>query len=125
MTISNSNQTFKADGGKIEANLLFEGMPRALLAICAVLSYGAQKYEAHSWKKVEMSRYRAAKFRHLLDEYLGKGSDEESGLPHSFHEACNTLFLLEDSLSKLSHDEFEAVMKFNKPPTTHKENKDG
>lgn len=121
--MADNNQQFKADAGKLQARLLFEGVPRALLAIVAVLSYGAQKYEAHSWKNVQMARYRDAKFRHLLDEYLSDFDlkpDDESGLPHSFHEACNTLFLLEDSLSQLTEEEFRAVLSFNKPPQDHK-----
>lgn len=126
------SQEFKADAGKLQARLLFEGMPRALLALTAVLSYGAQKYEAHSWKNVSMDRYRDAKFRHLLEEYLSMTyaredgvtfegvHDEESGLPHSFHEAINTMFLLEDSLAELSQEEFKEMLKFNKPPQDHK-----
>lgn len=120
--MTTSDQVYKADAGKIKARLLFEGCPRALLAAAAVLSYGAQKYEAHSWKKVHMDRYKDAKYRHLLsDEIYTNHLDEESGLPSKFHEFVNTMFLLEDWLSQFSSEELEALMKFNPPPTAHKE----
>lgn len=115
------NQKFKADVGKLKPTLLFEGMPRALYLVVAVLSYGAQKYEAHSWKDVEMYRYKDAKLRHWLDELAGLGAfDAESGLVHAAHEICNALFLLEDKLSKLSPEAFAEALKFNPPPTGHK-----
>lgn len=120
MTTS-SDQKFKADAGKLQARLLFEGMPRALKALVAVLSYGAQKYEAHSWKGVSDERYWDAKFRHLLDMLEGRYKDAESGLPHSFHEATNTLFLLEKELSRMTEEEFEETLRFYKPPQDHKE----
>lgn len=120
---TSNDQRFKADAGKMQARLLFEGMPRALKAIIAVLSYGAQKYEAHSWKGVADERYWDAKFRHLLDvmDQYEDELDEESGLPHSFHEACNTLFLLEKELAGLDNEEFKKLCQFNKPPTSHKD----
>ena len=62
---TSKDQAFKADGGKINPDLLFTGMPDALKAVAAVLSYGAQKYEAHSWKRVDMARYEAALGRHM------------------------------------------------------------
>lgn len=115
------NQELKADGGKLNPGLLIEGMPRAIMAVTAVLSYGAQKYAAHSWKKVEMERYRSAKYRHLLEPLAGLGEkDKESGLDHEAHEACNALFLLEDKLSKLTEEQFLEALKFNPPPQDHK-----
>lgn len=117
-----SDQQFKADAGKLRPSLLFEGMPRALYLVVAVLSYGAQKYEAHSWKGVEMHRYRDAKLRHWLDELAGLGVfDAESGLMHEAHEICNALFLLEDKLQKLPPETFADTLKFNPPPTGHKQ----
>lgn len=117
-------QKFKADAGKLRAGLVFEGMPRSLLMLAAVLSYGEQKYEAHSWKKVAGERYVDAKFRHLLDPLAGLGeSDDESGLLHEAHELCNSVFIFEQKLEKLSPDEFKSLLKYNKPPTSHKESK--
>ncbi|WP_190233841.1 dATP/dGTP diphosphohydrolase domain-containing protein [Mesorhizobium sp. M4B.F.Ca.ET.058.02.1.1] len=115
------NQEFKADGGKLLPSLLLEGVPRALMLIIAVLSYGAQKYEAHSWKRVEAYRYKDAKLRHMFDELAGLGiTDPESGLLHLAHEACNILFLLEMKLMNLPADEFQQLLRFNAPPMDHK-----
>jgi len=115
------NQEIKADAGKLLPTLLFEGMPRALMLVVAVLSYGAQKYAAHSWKDVTENRYRDAKLRHWLDELAGLGmTDDESGLLHLAHEACNTLFILQMRLESLSPEEFQMMLKFNPPPQSHK-----
>ena len=116
-----SDQKFKADAGKLRAGLVFEGLPRSLLMVAAVLSYGAQKYEAHSWKKVDRSRYTDARFRHMLDSLAGLGTDdEESGLLHDAHELTNVMFCLEQKLDKLSPQEFKNLLKFNQPPQDHK-----
>lgn len=59
--------------------------------------YGVRKYgTAESWRSVHPSRYRDAAFRHFL-AYLDdpRGVDEESGLPHISHLACNIAFLIE------------------------------
>ena len=116
-----NDQLYKADAGKLRPSLLLEGMPRALLLVTAVLSYGAQKYEAHSWRKVHPSRYSDAKYRHMLQEIAGLGSeDEESGLLHDAHEVCNALFLLEQRMASLSKRQFKKFLEFNAPPQDHK-----
>lgn len=116
-----TDQTNKADAGKLEPRLLFEGMPRALLLIIAVLTYGARKYSAHSWKQVQAERYRDAKLRHMLDELAGLGAvDAESGLLHAAHEISNSLFLLQQFLEPLSPEQFREFLVFNDPPTAHK-----
>lgn len=115
------DQKFKADAGKLRAGLVFEGLPRSLLMVAAVLSYGAQKYEAHSWKKVDSERYRDARFRHMLDSLAGLGdNDSESGLLHDAHELTNVMFCLEQKLGSLSPDEFKELLRFNPPPQDHK-----
>ena len=87
-------QAVKADSGKPQLTLV----PRQILFdIARVREYGTKKYGApDNWKKVEIQRYRDAAFRHLcayLDDPQGK--DEESGLPHLAHLACNIAFLCE------------------------------
>src|SRR5690606_15219695 len=115
------DQELKADGGKIKPALLIHGMPRALLAIAAVLTYGEQKYEADSWRQVTKDRWQNAKYRHLLSELAGLGeSDLESGLLHAAHEACNQLILLQLRLDDLSPEEFQNLLKFKEPPQDHK-----
>ena len=59
--------------------------------------YGNKKYhDPDNWKTVEKERYIDAMYRHLL-EYINdnKAIDEESGLPHLWHIACNVAFLCE------------------------------
>jgi hypothetical protein len=88
------SQTAKADMGKPRLTLV----PRTIFyAIAQVREYGNRKYgEPESWRAVEIERYRDAAFRHLL-AYLDdpQGVDEESGLPHLHHLACNVAFLAE------------------------------
>ena len=93
----------KFDADKPRMELLIQGMPRALEAVGAVLTYGAQKYEAHGWKHVEdnQNRYWAAKTRHELARAKGEQRDPETGLLHLAHEATNALFLLELALMEL------------------------
>lgn len=123
MTISNpdfvTDQKYKADAGKLQARLLFEGMPRSLKMAIAVLTYGAQKYEAHSWKNVSKERYEDAKFRHMIDGEL-EFADPESGLWHRAHELVNLMFTMELELEKLSEDEFDQLLSYNTPPQDHK-----
>lgn len=90
----------KFDGDKPRMELLIQGMPRALEAVGQVLTFGAQKYAAHSWQSVEdnHNRYWAAKIRHELQRAKGEEVDSETGLLHLAHEACNALFLLELAL---------------------------
>ena len=93
----------KFDADKPRMELLMQGMPRALEEVGRVLTFGAQKYAAHSWKHVEdnQNRYWAAKTRHELARAKGEQHDPETGLLHLAHEACNALFLLELALMEL------------------------
>jgi len=93
----------KFDADKPRMELLIQGMPRALEEVGRVLTFGAQKYAAHSWKHVEdnQNRYWAAKVRHELARAKGEQHDPETGLLHLAHEACNALFLLELALLEL------------------------
>lgn len=68
-----------------------------IYAIARVREYGTKKYgNKDNWKTVPKRRYRVALYRHLLS-YLDDpdGRDEESGLPHLWHIACNVAFLCE------------------------------
>lgn len=82
----------KDDGEKPRWDLLpFD----ALDEVAIVLKYGAKKYEARNWEKgMAWGRLLAAAFRHLSAWALGRGVDEESGLPHLSHAACCVLMLL-------------------------------
>ena len=87
-------QTAKADAGKPRLTLV----PRRIIwDIAAIREYGNQKYhDPENWRQVEPERYRDALMRHIL-AYLDDptGTDEESGLPHLWHAACNIAFLCE------------------------------
>ena len=87
-------QEAKADKGKNPLTLV---PTKIIRAIGRVRQYGTEKYhDPDNWKKVEAGRYRDALYRHWLN-YLDdpKGKDEESGLPHLWHVACNAAFLIE------------------------------
>lgn len=95
------DQNAKADAGKEELCLV----PRRIIwGIARVRMFGNSKYhDPESWRSVEIERYRNAAFRHFL-AYLEEpgGVDQESGLPHLWHLACNISFLceLEDELNE-------------------------
>ena len=63
--------------------------------IVDILTFGASKYGANNWQKVEpKSRYFAAAMRHLTAWFLGEKLDKESGLSHLAHAGCCILFLM-------------------------------
>lgn len=89
----------KFDAGKDEWHLLLNknGMIAALRGVVKVLMFGAKKYAAHSWRKVDDNerRYLDGLMRHYaaIMEHGLKAVDEESGLLHIDHLNCNSLFL--------------------------------
>ena len=89
----NGNQQAKADQGKPCPSLC----PVSLIeAVTAVRMFGLQKYhDPDNWKQVEPQRYRDALYRHWLAYLKGEQCDQESGLPHLWHLACNAAFLIE------------------------------
>lgn len=92
--ISDYSQEAKADRGKPMLTLV----PRQIIYdIARVRQYGTEKYgDPDNWRKVSAERYRDAAFRHFM-AYLDDpdGLDEESGIPHLWHLACNIAFLCE------------------------------
>lgn len=89
-----SDSEAKLDQGKPKLTLV----PRQIIFdIAKVREYGVEKYkDPDNWKRVSVKRYRDAAFRHFM-AYLDEpyGVDEESGLPHLAHLACNIAFLCE------------------------------
>ena len=87
------DQTKKSDAGKRPWELVPWG---PLGRVVDVLAYGAGKYGARSWQSLDepRERYSGALMRHAVAVMDGEWSDEESGLPHWAHVACNALFLL-------------------------------
>lgn len=88
------NYKIKADGGKLRLTLV----PLTIIKeIAKVRMFGTDKYkDPNNWREVEVERYRDAAFRHFV-AYLEnpESRDEESGLLHLSHLACNIAFLLE------------------------------
>lgn len=87
----------KRDTGKPRFDLLEDGCPDALLDVVKVMTWAVEVkgYRAHSWREVPEARrrYRAAMSRHRNALARGELLDEESGLPHEAHIACNAIFL--------------------------------
>ncbi len=89
-----NDQDAKADAGKPRLSLV----PVEIInCIAKVREFGNRKYkDSNSWKRVEKERYVDAMFRHLIKYVNDNNSvDEESGMPHLWHLACNVAFLCE------------------------------
>jgi hypothetical protein len=88
----NVNHEAKHDEGKLQLRLV---PPQIIRDIAEVRMYGNEKYkDPDNWKTVEKWRYVDALFRHFL-LYLEdpEGVDEESGIKHYKHMACNMAFI--------------------------------
>lgn len=69
--------------------------PYAIEVLAKVLTFGAQKYAAHNWRKgINKSRLLAAALRHLFAYLGGQDNDPETGLSHVGHAMCCCMFLL-------------------------------
>lgn len=87
-----NNQEAKADAGKSQLTLV---PSQIIWDIAEVREYGNRKYGSpDNWKQVEIERYRDAAYRHFLKYIEDPDSvDEESGIPHYKHWACNAAFI--------------------------------
>lgn len=93
MNVVFRNQDAKADMGKPRPTLVPVSLIRA---VTKVREYGCRKYhDPENWRNVEPQRYRDALYRHWLAYLDGEKTDQESGLPHLHHIACNVAFLIE------------------------------
>jgi hypothetical protein len=83
----------KYDAGKLRYSLV---PTEALRGLAEVLTFGAEKYEPNSWQEVENAeeRYLDALIRHIEAYRSGEALDQESGLHHLKHAACNVAFLI-------------------------------
>lgn len=87
------NQEAKSDKGKLRPTLV---PVSNIQAIAAVREFGCEKYnDPENWRNVEPQRYKDAAYRHWLAYLAGEKNDNESGLPHLWHLACNIAFLIE------------------------------
>lgn len=87
----------KDDSAKIDPTLILDSMPRALMAVAEVGTFGANKYSRDGWLSVPNGeqRYAAAQDRHRFLRCSGEYVDSDSQLPHLYHEAWNALAKLE------------------------------
>ena len=92
---SKEGQEAKADAGKLQMMLM---LPEINKAVVRVREYGIKKYkEPDNWKRVSKSRWDNAMIRHLMEYIQDPWSrDEESGLRHVDHIACNLAYILEN-----------------------------
>lgn len=88
------NTEAKADTGKSRLHLV---PPQIVYDICEVREYGNRKYhDPDNWRTVEPIRYVDALLRHTMAFMKDpKSKDDESGIEHYKHMACNLAFLCE------------------------------
>ena len=87
----------KYDSEKPKMNLL---PPKAIVEVAKVLTFGAEKYDAENWRKLDdlQNRYTAGALRHIFAHMDGEQLDPETGLSHMAHALCCLLFKLEIEL---------------------------
>ena len=94
----------KADTDKTRVSLVD---PMFIVGTAEVLTFGAKKYEANNWKKLpynDIHRIKDSTMRHMMSYLDGEYIDEESGLAHLKHIACNIMFLLHHEEKKIMED---------------------
>ncbi len=84
------------DKGK-EGKAPYELIPfKALHEVVAVLAFGKEKYSANQWREVEDTQgFLGAALRHITAWQRGHKVDDETGIDHLAHAACNLLFIQE------------------------------
>lgn len=83
----------KNDQEKIRLELLSTPW---LMGVGRVLTFGAQKYDAHNWRKgLQQSRLLGAALRHILAFMGGEDLDKETGISHLYHASCCLMFSAE------------------------------
>lgn len=84
----------KFDGKKNRLELI---EPEFIEGLGRILSFGADKYEAHNWKLAssdeDQNRIYGALLRHLVAYHKGEKVDQETGESHLYHACCNLMFL--------------------------------
>lgn len=93
----------KYDGEKPRMHLL---PPKSMVEVAKVLTFGAEKYDEHNWRKLEnlQNRYTSGALRHIFAHNDSELLDEESGLSHLAHAICCLLFKLEIELENAENE---------------------
>lgn len=93
----------KFDDGKPQLGLV----PKSLIwAVGIILTFGANKYGEHNWRKgLKWSRAYNALLRHLTAWWDGESLDLESGKSHLWHAATELAFLVEYEETKTGEDD--------------------
>lgn len=100
----------KNDQGKVRMELI---SPIALEELAKVLTFGANKYHEHDWRKgLEWSRVYGAIQRHLQQWQQCVDNDPETGLSHLSHAMCGLHFLLE---YRTTHPELDDRYRIGSP----------
>jgi hypothetical protein len=84
--------TGKETTGKLKLSLV---PPEILTAVASIREYGCKKYNnPENWKGVPPQEFWDAAIRHTKAAWEDwTATDEESGMPHIWHIACNISFL--------------------------------
>ena len=99
-----TSEGVKYDSEKPKMNLL---PPKAIVEISKVLTFGAAKYDAENWRKLDdlQNRYTAGALRHIFAHMDGEELDPETNLSHLAHAMCCLLFKLEIELEERFKEE--------------------
>ena len=83
----------KLDLGKLQHSLID---PEFIRGLAEVMTYGAEKYSADSWKTIPdaKERYENAMLRHINAWQRGSKADAESEIHHLLHASVNAMFLM-------------------------------
>ena len=102
-----TSEGIKYDSAKPKMNLL---PPKAILEVAKVLTFGAEKYDAENWRKLDdlQNRYTAGALRHIFAHMDGEKLDPETNLSHLAHAMCCLLFKLEIELEDAKSKEEES-----------------
>lgn len=93
----------KDDQEKIPLHLI---APEFLYAVAEILDFGQKKYSPRNWEKgMEWHRPYRACIGHLLDWWMKKGPDPETGKSHLWHAACCIMFLVTYEIRKTGTDD--------------------
>ena len=101
--MTDMKQGNKFDGGKPPLHLI---PPEFLYAVAEILDFGSKKYAPRNWENgINYSRVYRAAIGHLMDWFMRKGPDAETGKSHLWHAACCVMFLV--CYEEWSYDAFD------------------